>query len=150
MKPVNNPFLSFFQILVRIRTAEKAKYHKDESHRCGLAAKHDYWGHNGEHHARARSQNHARSSPEPPPAKLDPRGAPEAQPGPGGSNPRAVPSGTHTQTGRGSAERRSRARPSWVTMEISRRAVASTTAPHSRIRPNFVNRSRIFAFFLCN
>ena len=27
MNPVNIPFLSCFQILVRIRTAEKAKYH---------------------------------------------------------------------------------------------------------------------------
>ena len=92
-----------------------------------LSVKTRLGGHNGEHHARARSQNQSRSAAELPPAKLDPRRAPEAQPCPGGSNPRAVPRGTHTQTGRGSAERRSRARPVWVTMEISRRAVASTT-----------------------
>ena len=38
------------------------------------------------------TQNQARSSPELPQAKLDPRGAPEAQPCPRGSYPRAVPS----------------------------------------------------------
>ena len=77
--------------------------------------------------ARTLPQNQARIATEQPQAKLDPRGAPEMQPCPEGSYPRAVPRGTHTQTGRGSAERRSRARPVWVTMEISRSAVASTT-----------------------
>ena len=35
--------------------------------------------------------------------------------------------GSYTQTGRGSAERSRAARPRWVTMEIPRKALASTT-----------------------